>query len=108
MPAPDHGCGAAQRRPHATDATPSPTESKEHSTRRVSHTPLILVAYTALDAPSDMLRPPRPVVVVALTLHPSGVSRPHPERMIGIGRRRTPSPAIVFRLLRSREQPRRP
>jgi putative transposase len=31
MPAPDRGCGAAQRRPHATDATPSPTASKERS-----------------------------------------------------------------------------
>jgi hypothetical protein len=31
-PAPADGCGAAQRRPHATDATPSPTASKERST----------------------------------------------------------------------------
>jgi hypothetical protein len=30
--APADGCGAAQRRPHATDATPSPTASKERST----------------------------------------------------------------------------
>src|SRR5215211_3067874 len=37
MPAPDHGCGAAQRRHHATDATPSPTESKERSTSRLDY-----------------------------------------------------------------------
>src|SRR5918995_7308824 len=33
MRVPARGCGAARYRPHATDATPSPTGSKERSTR---------------------------------------------------------------------------